>query len=121
LLKFNIADESGSDYIFRFAGKDAEPRAGISSGHMPNSVSLPFQVLLSEPSSTKPPYKTLLPRDKLKAAILKALGGDEAKLQALLDGKIKVVNSCGSGMSAAIIWLGLQELGVKSAVYDEVS
>ncbi|KAK9899716.1 Rhodanese-like protein [Cystobasidium minutum MCA 4210] len=103
----------------RFSGSDPEPRPGLSSGHMPHSVSLPFSVLLSEPSSTQPSYKTLLPRDKLKDAILKALGGDQAKLQALLAGKLRVVNSCGSGMTAAIIWLALQELGVKSAVYDE--
>lgn len=107
--------------IIRFSGSDPEPRPGLSSGHMPHSVSLPFSVLLSEPSSTQPSYKTLLPRDKLKDAILKALGGDQAKLQALLAGKLRVVNSCGSGMTAAIIWLALQELGVKSAVYDEVS
>jgi len=30
-----------------------------------------------------------------------------------------VVNSCGSGMTAAVLWLTLQELGVQSAVYDE--
>jgi thiosulfate/3-mercaptopyruvate sulfurtransferase len=86
---------------------------------MPHSVSLPFSSLLSHPSSTEPPYKTLLPTEALKSAILKALGGDEAKLRALLEGKISVVNSCGSGMTAAIIWLALQELGVNSAVYDE--
>lgn len=106
--------------LCRFSGTDPEPRPGLSSGHMPHSVSLPFSVLLSEPSTTQPPYKTLLPREKLKSAILKALGGDEAKLQAMLAGKLSVVNSCGSGMTAAIIWLALQELGVKSAVYDEV-
>lgn len=62
----------------------------------------------------------MLPRDKLKDAILKQLGGDESRFQALLDGKLSVVNSCGSGMTAAILWLALQELGVNSAIYDEV-
>lgn len=104
----------------RFSGADPEPRPGLSSGHMPHSVSLPFTVLLSPPSSTQPSYKTVLPHDQLKTALLKALGGDQARLQALLDGQISVVNSCGSGMTAAIIWLALQELGVNSAIYDEV-
>lgn len=87
---------------------------------MPHSVSLPFSVLLSEASNTQPSYKTVLPREKLKTAIRKALNNDEAKFQALLEGKLKVVNSCGSGMTAAILWLALQELGVESAIYDEV-
>lgn len=62
----------------------------------------------------------MLSPDKLKTAILKQLGGDEGRFQDLLNGKISVVNSCGSGMTAAILWLALQELGVNSAIYDEV-
>lgn len=92
----------------------------MSSGHMPHSVSLPFVNLLSQPSKTTPSYKTLLPTEELRSVILKAIGGNEQQLQSILDGKTSVVSSCGSGMTAAIIWLALQELGVKSAVYDEV-
>ena len=103
-----------------FTGDAPEPRAGLSSGHMPHSVSLPFTSLLSSPSATDPSYKTLLPRDELRQVLLRALGNDEAKLEDVLQGKKQVVNSCGSGMTAGVIWLALSELGVKSAIYDEV-
>lgn len=103
----------------RFTGEAPEPRPGLSSGHMPNSVSLPFSTLLTAPSSTEPSYQTLLPREELRSVLLKALGNDEAQLQAVLNGERKVTNSCGSGMTAAVIWLALQELSVKSAIYDE--
>ena len=103
----------------RFTGEAPEPRPGLSSGHMPNSVSLPFTDLLSSPSSTNPSYKTLKSPDELRKVLLKAVGSEQA-LQDVLSGKKRVVNSCGSGMTAAVIWLALQELGVDSAIYDEV-
>ena len=87
---------------------------------MPHSVSLPFTSLLSAPSATQPSYKTLLPRDELKQVLLRALGNDKAKLEDVLQGRRQVVNSCGSGMTAGVIWLALSELGVMSAIYDEV-
>lgn len=86
---------------------------------MPNSVSLPFSSLLTPASDTIPPYQTLLPREELRKVLLQALKGDEGQLQAVLTGEKKVINSCGSGMTAAVIWLALQELGVESAIYDE--
>ena len=104
---------------FRFTGEAPEPRPGLSSGHMPNSLSVPFSSLLASPSSTQPRYQTLLPREQLREALLKALNGDGAQLEAVLSGKKKVINSCGSGMTAAVIWLALRELGVQSAIYDE--
>lgn len=52
--------------------------------------------------------------------MLAALGGNGALLQEVLEGKRSVINSCGSGMTAAVIWLALQELGADSAIYDEV-
>ena len=106
--------------VSSFTGEAPEPRAGLSSGHMPHSVSLPFTSLLSPLSATAPSYKTLLPRDQLRQVLLRALGNDEAKLEDVLQGRRQVVNSCGSGMTAGVIWLALSELGVKSAIYDEV-
>lgn len=75
-----------------WVGEANEPRPGLSSGHMPNAISLPFSDLLSGPSSTDPSYKTLLPRDELRAALLKRLGSDEA-LQDALDGKVSRCNA----------------------------
>jgi thiosulfate/3-mercaptopyruvate sulfurtransferase len=87
---------------------------------MPNSVSLPFNNLRK--SHQKYKYETLVTdREEIKLILLKALGNDEAKLQQVLSGQLSVINSCGSGMTAAVIWLALQELGIHSSIYDEVS
>ncbi|CAD6581557.1 MAG: hypothetical protein CYPHOPRED_001606 [Cyphobasidiales sp. Tagirdzhanova-0007] len=103
----------------RFTGSVPEPRPGLSSGHMPHSVSLPFNDLRTAPSDTTPPYQSMLSAEALRQVVLKALGGDSSKLQEVLEGRRGVINSCGSGMTAAVIWLALQELGVNSSIYDE--
>ncbi|KAJ7492855.1 Rhodanese-like domain-containing protein [Mycena latifolia] len=103
----------------RFLGTEPEPRPGVSSGHMPNSYSLPYNVFLqnnvAENGST---YTTLLPEPQLRTALVDALGTDKAK--SVLDGDVPVIASCGSGMTAAVLWLGLTTLGVKQiSIYDE--
>ncbi|KAF3936544.1 hypothetical protein ABW19_dt0201595 [Dactylella cylindrospora] len=92
----------------RFTGKDPEPRPGLSSGHIPGSISVPFSSLLD------PQTKSLLPGDKLREVLLKAGVKD--------DGKTKVA-SCGTGVTAAVIELALLEAGFKEEdgirrVYD---
>lgn len=82
---------------------------------------MPFTDLLSASSTTTPSYKTLLPREELQKKLLAALGGSEELLQQVLAGKKQIVNSCGSGMTAAVLWLALQEIGLASAIYDEVN
>ncbi|KAJ7169646.1 Rhodanese-like domain-containing protein [Mycena filopes] len=103
----------------RYMGTDPEPRPGLSSGHIPNSLSLPFNLFLeNNVAKDGSSYTTLLPESKLRAAITDALGPERAR--SLFDGKVSVIASCGSGMTAAILWLGLQSLGVKQiAIYDE--
>jgi len=113
----SVTDPTSSELVLdarskgRFVGADPEPRPSLSSGHMPNSRSLPFNTLLathtSKNSSTS--YTTLLPPDELRKAF------DAAGV----DGTRNIVNSCGSGMTAGVLWLGLQQLGVSSAIYDE--
>lgn len=71
----------------RFTGEANEPRPGLSSGHMPHSLSMPFSDLLSQPSDTNPPYKTLLPNDHLRQVLSKAMGGEEA-LDKALNGEV---------------------------------
>ncbi|KZW02018.1 Rhodanese-like protein [Exidia glandulosa HHB12029] len=100
----------------RYSGADPEPRPGLPSGHMPHSFSLPFQAFLESPKGSYTVFKS---PDAIRAALLEAVQGNEETLQQILDGKRSVINSCGSGMTACILWLGLQLLGVKSAVYDE--
>jgi len=41
--------------------------------------------------------------------------------QASSAGELGATNTCGSGMTAAVLWLALNQLGVQSAIYDEVS
>nr|GAT47891.1 predicted protein [Mycena chlorophos] len=104
----------------RFLGTDPEPRPGLSSGHMPHSVSLPFNVFLrNHVASNGSPYTTFLPEDQLRSALEEAIGSERLS-QAVLQGQQPVITSCGSGMTAAILWLGLQLLGVKNtSLYDE--
>lgn len=84
----------------RFEGAAPEPRAGLRSGHMPGSRSLPFGELIRDGA--------LKPADELRA-ILDAKGAD---------GSVPVVTSCGSGVTAAIISLALAEVGRESRLYD---
>ncbi|KAJ7783530.1 Rhodanese-like domain-containing protein [Mycena maculata] len=103
----------------RYLGTDPEPRPGLSSGHIPNSLSLPFNVFLQN-NVTKDgsSYTTFLPQEQLRMAVVEAIGADKA--DAVINGDVPVVASCGSGMTAGVIWLGLQLLGVKQiSIYDE--
>lgn len=108
----------------RFDGIDPEPRPGLSSGHIPHSVSLPFPSLLKTVSTqnNKSSYTVLKDQIELWRTFSDAVGGMEAldKLrQASSGGELAATNTCGSGMTAACIWLALQEIGVQSSVYDE--
>ena len=54
------------------------------------------------------------------SALEESLGPERVK--EVLEGKRQVVASCGSGMTAGVIWLGLKLLGVERiGLYDEVS
>ena len=86
----------------RFAGRAPEPRPGLRSGHIPGSINVPFASLVNADG-------TMRPADEL-AAIFAAAGVDPA---------VRVVASCGSGVTAGIIALALAVLGRSdAAVYD---
>ena len=113
----------GSLLMNRFTGEAPEPRPGMPSGHIPNSLPLPFSSYL-EPHKDKQPYSTYKSIPELKATLAEAVGG-ESKLAELEDKP--VVFTCGSGMTAAVGWLadtvvreseGKEPRGV---IYDEVS
>ncbi|PMD33928.1 putative thiosulfate sulfurtransferase TUM1 [Hyaloscypha variabilis F] len=90
----------------RWAGKDPEPREGLSSGHMPGSISVPVSDLLD------PVKKTILPGYKLRK-IFETKGIDPEK---------PIINSCGTGVTAAVIDAALTEAGygdeAKRRLYD---
>jgi len=87
----------------RFEGTAPEPREGLRRGHIPGSLSLPFTELLD------PTTQTFLPPERLRAKF-------EA---AEVDLHRPVVTTCGSGVTAAVLTLGLHLLGHKDlALYD---
>lgn len=54
------------------------------------------------------------------AALERAVGPQRTEM--IISGKVPVVATCGSGMTAGVIWLGLKILGVNNcSLYDEVS
>ncbi|QNQ62597.1 3-mercaptopyruvate sulfurtransferase [Brucella sp. 6810] len=93
-----IADARGAG---RFTGRDAEPRAGMRSGHMPGARNVPVTTL-----SENGELKDL---ESLRRIF------NEAGID--LSGP--VVTSCGSGVTAAVITLALTSLGHKdNRLYD---
>jgi thiosulfate/3-mercaptopyruvate sulfurtransferase len=85
----------------RFRGEAREPRPGVKSGHMPGSLNLPF-VDIIEHGRLKPP-------EALKA-VFAAHKIDLAK---------PIITSCGSGVTAAIMALAVEEAGGRiEGLYD---
>jgi thiosulfate/3-mercaptopyruvate sulfurtransferase len=86
----------------RFRGEAPEPRPGLRGGHMPGAKSVP--------------WTTVATADGRLA--------DDATLRAAfsaVDLERPIVTSCGSGTSAAVLWIALEALGVpraKLALYD---
>ena len=87
----------------RFECSEAEPRPGLRPGHIPNSRCLPLTELLDPRTQTMLPAKELCRR-------FEAAGIDMHR---------PVVTTCGSGVTAAVLALGLSIAGHKDvAVYD---
>ena len=84
-------------------GTEPELRPGLRSGHIPESLSLPYDRLF------RPDDATLRPADDVRQ-VFETAG---------LDVKRAVTATCGSGVSAAVLALGLHLLGRDDvAVYD---
>jgi thiosulfate/3-mercaptopyruvate sulfurtransferase len=86
----------------RFRGDTPEPRAGLRAGHMPGALNLPFTALQGSDG-------TMLKGDALRAAFE----------QAGVDLDRQIITTCGSGVTAAVLSLGLEILGHRAhALYD---
>ncbi len=87
----------------RFRGEVPEARAHLRIGHMPGAFNLPYTDLID------PKTGTMRPEAELKAAIDRS-GIDPSK---------KVTASCGSGVTACVVALGLYLTGAPdAAIYD---
>lgn len=86
----------------RFHGRAPEPRPGVRSGHIPGSRSLPYTQLLTS-------QRTLRSAAELEACFAaRGVGPSE-----------RVISCCGSGLTAALINLGLDVAGLpRGALYD---
>ena len=79
--------------VDRFQGKAPEPRPGLRSGHMPGAISLPFNILLEDGRMKSP---------QALDSLFNSLGIDRSQ---------RVITSCGSGVTAAVLSLALTESG----------
>jgi len=93
-----VVDARAAD---RFRGEAPEPRPGLRSGHMPGARNVPFPLVLKD--------GRLASKDQIEKAFTDA-GVDLDK---------PVITSCGSGVTAAILWLALDAIGKTPAgLYD---
>lgn len=85
----------------RFAGTEPEPRKGLRGGHMPGARNLPYTDIIEN--------GRLASREKIAAAFKKA-GVDTDR---------PTITTCGSGVTAVVLALGLDALGKKlPRIYD---
>ncbi len=85
----------------RFRGEAPEPRPGLKSGHMPGALNLPFGEVVA--------HGRLKSRDALRAIFA----------ERRIDLGKPVITTCGSGVSAAILALAVEEAGGKvEGLYD---
>lgn len=85
----------------RFEGTAPEPRPGLASGHMPGGTNIPFTELAEDG------------RLKSPAALRELFAANHVDLSR------PITTTCGSGVTAAVLALGLELAGAKDvALYD---
>ena len=86
----------------RFRGEEPEPRAGLRPGHIPGSKNVCFKDLLNADQTMKNPVEI--------RQIFQSAGVDFDK---------PAITTCGSGVTAAVLSLGLQRVGkTDHSLYD---
>lgn len=94
-----IADARGRG---RFTAAEPEPRPGLRGGHIPGAKNVHYASLLN-------PDKTFRSKEEVRQAFI----------DAGIDLRRPVITSCGSGVTAAILTLGLAIIGHgDNALYD---
>ena len=101
-LKSRTAQVADARSATRFRGEEVEPRPHVRAGHMPGARNVHYASLLTPDGTLKSPAEI--------EAVFEAAGVDLAK---------PVITSCGSGVTAAILTLGLTLTGARDhALYD---
>lgn len=96
---FQVADSRGPG---RFSGREPEPRPGMRSGHIPGAVNVYYNSLL------RPDGTILAPAELQKIFAAAKLNLNKP-----------IVTSCGGGVTACALLLGLERTGARDvAVYD---
>ena len=86
----------------RFNAEVKEPRAGVRSGSIKNSINLPFNVLVNDDGTFKDPQQL-----------------SKVFTLSLVDFNKPTIHTCGTGVTACIVDLGMNILGkTDSSVYD---
>lgn len=87
----------------RYSGDMGEPRAGMASGHVPGSYSMPFFELIDNETGQ------MLPREE----VAQIFAGKNIDLSR------PIACTCGSGVTACVVALALHDIGhADAAVYD---
>ena len=86
----------------RFLGKDPEPRSGLRSGSIESSINVPYETLLNDDFTFKK-KEEILDIFSQKGVVFNNY----------------IITSCGSGVTAAVLYLALDEIGcTKISLYD---
>ena len=86
----------------RFLGTEPEPRSGLRSGSIENSINVPFETLLNEDFTFKKKEEIL----------------DIFSQKGIVFNNY-IITTCGSGVTAAVLYLALDEIGCsKISLYD---
>ena len=86
----------------RFMGTAPEPRSGLRSGSIENSINIPYETLLNEDFTFKK-KREILDIFSKKGVVFNNY----------------IITTCGSGVTAAVLYLALDEIGCsKISLYD---
>lgn len=100
--KLHLAEIVDARAAPRFAGEVAEPRPGLRAGHIPGARNVPYNTILNEDGTMKAPADL--------RAVFEAAGVDLSR---------PVITSCGSGVTASVLALGLERIGHRDwSLYD---
>ena len=88
--------------VGRFAGIEPEPRPNIPSGHMPSAINVPFSRCV----------------DKTSGRLLDANALENMLIDSGVPAEGDVIASCGSGITACVLAIALEQIGRTCRVYD---